>query len=362
MRRALASFLVISLLTGLLFPLGSAQRLLHAADPIANESRHGMVVAAEPFAAAAGELMLERGGNAIDAAVAVGFTLAVTYPVAGNLGGGGFMIAQVKDSDGIDRRFALDFRETAPAAATADMFVKARSEGRTDASTFGALAAGIPGSVAGLLEALSQYGTLPREVVLGPTIGLAESGFPMTRRTADFLAAPRIRAQLERDPASKQLFYPEGEPIAEGANFRQPELARTLSAIAALGRDGFYRGEIALWTVDAVKRSGGIITLADLENYRPVMRIPMIFPFQGHTIITMPPPSSGGVCLKQILTMLERFPLAADGHNSSAALHVIAEAMRRSFADRNQFLGDPDFVTLPLGKLLAPEYLAKQSA
>ncbi len=340
----------------------SAASSVEAADPPAHEAPTSMVVAAEPFAAAAGELMLERGGNAIDAAVATGFTLAVTYPVAGNLGGGGFMVAQIRDSEGIQRRFALDFRETAPAAATADLYVRARAEGLLDASTFGALSAGVPGSVAGLLEALRRYGTLPREVVLGPAISLAQSGFPMTRRTAEFLRTPSIREQLERDPGSKALFYPDGEPIAEGANFRQPDLAKTLMGIAEFGPDAFYRGEIAALTVLAMKRGGGIITLADLENYRPVMRLPMIFPFAGHSIITMPPPSSGGVCLKQILTMLERHPLAELGHNSSAALHLMVEAMRRSFADRNAFLGDPDFVTLPLDRLLDAKYLAAQSA
>ena len=335
---------------------------LHAADPPASESPGGLVVAAEPLAAAAGTLMLDRGGNAIDAAVATGFALAVTYPAAGNLGGGGFLVARIADEDGATRTFALDFREVAPAAATADMYLRARAEGRESASTLGGLAAGVPGTVAGLISAHERFGRLPLREVLAPAVYLAENGFNMTRRTAGFLASPGIRAGLESDPASRRLFYPEGEPIAEGALFRQPDLARTIGGIAEMGAQGFYEGEIAALLVATMRRSGGVITLEDLAGYRPVERIPVTFPFAGHTIVTMPPPSSGGICLQQMLTMLERIGsegagLAKMGHNSSASLHLLAETMRRSFADRNRFLGDPDFVDLPLRRLVERGYL-----
>ena len=335
---------------------------LHAADPPAVETSGGMVVAAEPLAAGAGTLMLEKGGNAIDAAVATGFALAVTYPVAGNLGGGGFLVAQITDEDGAVRRFTIDFRETAPAAATAEMYTRAREAGREDASTFGALAAGVPGTVAGLVEVHRRHGKLPLLEVLAPAVYLAEQGFPMTRRTARFLATPAIRAQLERDPGSRRVFYPDGEPIAEGTLFRQPELARTIAGIADVGAAGFYQGETAFLIVQAMKQHGGIITLEDLAAYRPVERVPVTFPFAGHTIITMPPPSSGGVCLRQMLTMLETMDLARHGRGSSATVHRLAEAMRRSFADRNRFLGDPDFVELPLDRLLDRAYLTALAA
>ncbi len=355
---------VIFLGHGLLSPLLvlSPSSPLWAADPPAVEFQNGMVVAAEPLAAAAGVWALQEGGNAIDAAVATGFALAVTYPVAGNLGGGGFLVAQIRDAGGEIRRIALDFRETAPATATADLYVRAGVEGREDASTLGALAAGVPGSVAGLLTALDRYGTMPRDVVLAPAIALAEKGFPMTRRTAQFLASSGTRSQMQRFESTRSIFYPEGKPPAEGVVFRQPDLARTLSDIAEQGADAFYRGEVAAMIVATMKQQKGIITLEDLARYRAVERTPLLFPFAGHTVITMPPPSSGGVCLQQMLSMVERFPLGEFGHNSSAHLHIIAEAMRRSFADRNRFLGDPDHVTLPLDRLLDRGYLAQRSA
>jgi gamma-glutamyltranspeptidase/glutathione hydrolase len=332
-----------------------------AADPPAVEARHGMVAAAEPLAAAAGVRALEAGGNAIDAAVATGFALAVTFPVAGNLGGGGFLIAELRDGEA-PRRICIDFRETAPAAATADLFLRARADGREDASTLGALAVAVPGSVAGLLAAHERHGKLTRAQVLAPAIALAEDGFPMTRRTARLLAAPKTRERLESFAASRRAFYPEGAPPAEGAVFRQPELARTLRAIAERGADGFYRGEVAERFAAAMRAEGGLVTAEDLAAYRPIDREPIVFPFAGHTVVTMPPPSSGGVCLRQMLAMIEGHPLAEQGHNSSASLHILAEAMRRSFADRNRFLGDPDHVELPLDRLLDAAYLAERAA
>ncbi|MCA8959341.1 MAG: gamma-glutamyltransferase [Planctomycetes bacterium] len=329
------------------------------ADPPAVETKHGMVVAAEPLAAEAGVEMLRRGGNAIDAAVATGFALAVTYPVAGNLGGGGFLLAvlpaNAEEPEGAParepRRIALDFRETAPALAHPRLFVEAKERGVESASTLGHLAAGVPGSVAGLLHALEQWGSLDRATVLAPAIRLAHEGFAVPRRTADFLRDPDIAAGMRSFESTADLFYPGGEPLAEGALLRQPDLARTLERIATQGRSGFYSGETAERIVAEMARGGGIVSRSDLLEYQPVERPPIEFAFHGVRLVTMPPPSSGGVCLQQMLAILDRFPLRELGHNSSATLHLLAEAMRRSFADRNRFLGDPDDQALPLAEL-----------
>ncbi|MFQ5653904.1 MAG: gamma-glutamyltransferase [Planctomycetota bacterium] len=332
-----------------------------AADPPAVEAKRGMVVAAEPLAAEAGLSILRAGGNAIDAAVATGFALAVTYPVAGNIGGGGFLVGRITTGDDAPRSVALDFRETAPAAAGRDLYVRARELGIESPSTLGHLAAGVPGSVAGLLHALDRWGSLDRAAVLAPAIALAADGFPCGRRTARILANERIASRMMRFPGTARVFYPGGKPIEEGAIFRQPELAATLRLIAEKGADGFYRGEIAGAIVKEMERGGGIITLDDLAAYRPLERKAIRFPFRGHTIIAMPPPSSGGVCLQQMLGILGRYPLDKLGHNSSASLHLLAEAMRRSFADRNRSLGDPDHASLPLDHLLSAAHIEEMA-
>lgn len=330
-------------------------RSVYAADPAPVEARNGMAVAAEPLAAQAGVDMLKRGGNAIDAAVAVGFALAVTYPVAGNLGGGGFLVAHLHTDP--PQNIALDFRELAPAAAHRDLYTEAKQAGRERPSTLGHLAAGVPGSVAGLLEALERWGTLDRATVLAPAIRLAAEGFAVPRRTAQFLAAEGIARDMKRFAGTRAIFYPDGQPLAEGHLWKQPELAQTLRLIAERGADGFYRGPVAEAIVAEMKRGDGIMTLADLASYQSVLREPIRFPFRGRTVITMPPPSSGGVCLQQMLGILDRYPLRELGHNSSATLHLLAEAMRRSFAERNLYLGDPDHQKLPLERLLSPKHL-----
>ncbi|MGE3164762.1 MAG: gamma-glutamyltransferase [Planctomycetota bacterium] len=311
-----------------------------AADPAPIEARHGMVVAAEPLAAAAGVAMLERGGNAIDAAVATGFALAVTYPVAGNLGGGGFLVAHLNLPDGAATRVALDFRETAPAAAHSKMYDEAVDAGRERPATVGHLAVAVPGSVRGLLDALERWGTLDRATVLAPAVELAEQGFVVPRRTAQFLAQDSVSRDMLRYAETARIFYPEGKPLSEGARLRQPELAQTLRAIVEHGHAGFYDGPVAAAIVDELQRGGGIVTREDLRAYRSIERSPLRFTVRGHSVITMPLPSSGGTCLRQMLGILERYPLSDLGHNSSASLHLIAEAMRRSFADRNTALGD----------------------
>ena len=265
----------------------------------------GMVVAAEAEAARVGTDLLNAGGNAIDAAVGVGFALAVTYPAAGNLGGGGFLVGSVgREKSRVDS-VALDFREVAPQAATESMYTEAHDQGKEEASLTGHLAAGVPGSVDGMLHALDRWGSLSREQVLAPAIRLAREGFAMTERTHRMLNSSRTRDRMLRYRASADLFYPEGTAFPPGKIFRQPELANTLELIAKNGRAGFYEGEVADHLVTEMKRGGGIIRPIDLKTYRCVERDPIRFKTESGSAITMPPPSSGGVCLAQISRMME---------------------------------------------------------
>jgi gamma-glutamyltranspeptidase/glutathione hydrolase len=305
---------------------------------------HGMVVSTDSLASAAGLSMLQAGGNAIDAAVATHFALAVVNPEAGNIGGGGFMIARMAD----DTRAALDFREKAPLAATADMYLDA--EGRvTDAGVIGHLASGVPGSVAGMEEAWRRFGTLPWSDLLQPAIRLARDGFAVGTRS---LRSWNEKADtLAWFPSTAAVFLPGGAPPAEGALFRQPDLARSLEAIAVDGAAAFYRGWIADSTVAQMERGGGIITHEDLGAYQAVWRDPVVLGYRRYEIITMPPPSSGGVTLGQALNIVEGFDLASFGWLSADHVHLAVEAMRRAYADRNYYLGDPDFVRIPMGRL-----------
>lgn len=322
----------------------------------------GMVVAAEAEAARVGTDLLNAGGNAIDAAVGVGFALAVTYPAAGNLGGGGFLVGSVgREKSRVDS-VALDFREVAPHAATESMYTEAHDQGKEEASLTGHLAAGVPGSVDGMLHALDRWGSLSREQVLAPAIRLAREGFAMTERTHRMLNSSRTRDRMLRYRASADLFYPEGTAFPPGKIFRQPELANTLELIAKNGRAGFYEGEVADHLVTEMKRGGGIIRPIDLKTYRCVERDPIRFKTESGSAITMPPPSSGGVCLAQISRMMENARIQVSEAGSSRHLHWMAESMRRSFADRNTWLGDPDFVDCHLERLLDPEYLSEKAA
>ncbi len=322
----------------------------------------GMVVAAEAEAAKVGTDLLNAGGNAIDAAVGVGFALAVTYPAAGNLGGGGFLVGSVgREKSQVDS-VALDFREVAPQAATESMYTEAHDQGKEEASLTGHLAAGVPGSVDGMLHALDRWGSLPREQVLAPAIRLAREGFAMTERTHRMLNSSRTRDRMLRYRASADLFYPEGKAFPPGKIFRQPELANTLELIARNGRAGFYEGEVADHLVTEMKRGGGIIRPIDLKTYRCVEREPIRFKTESGNAITMPPPSSGGVCLAQISRMMENARIQVSEAGSPRHLHWLAESMRRSFADRNTWLGDPDFVDCHLERLLDPDYLAEKAA
>src|SRR6185437_12700833 len=316
-----------------------------------SEGAQAMVVTGSSLASDVGRDILRRGGNAVDAAVAVGFALAVVHPEAGNLGGGGFMVVRLRDGT-VE---ALDYRETAPGRATRDMYVDARGE-PTELSITGPLAAGVPGAVAGLTEAHRRYGRLPFAAVIEPAIGLARDGFLVDEYRSRSIAGDSAR--LAMFPASRASFLPLGAPPAPGTRLRQPDLAATLAAIRDHGADGFYRGRVADLIVAEMERGGGLISHADLESYRAIWREPITISYRGHTIYSMPPASSGGVTMGEILNVMEGYdPLPPFG--SPALVHLEAEAMRRAFTDRNMYLGDPAFVQNPVERLLSKAYAAE---
>jgi len=311
------------------------------------EAPKAMVVSGSPIASEVGRDILRRGGNAVDAAVAVGFALAVVHPEAGNIGGGGFML--IRQDDGTV--YALDYRETAPSAATRDMYLSADPE----ASVTGHLSAGVPGAVAGLIEAHQRFGRLSFSAVIEPAIRLARDGFKVDDYRS--LSIAEDTARLALFPASRASFLPEGRPPEPGSTLRQPDLGSTLEAIRDSGAAGFYRGRVADLIVAEMKRGGGIITREDLAAYRAIWREPVTIDYRGYTIHSMPPASSGGVTMGEILNIMEGFgPLPPFG--SATLLHREAEAMRRAFTDRNTYLGDPDFVRNPLERLLSKAYAA----
>lgn len=310
-----------------------------------------MVVSAHDLASKAGIEILRRGGNAVDAAVATGFVLAVVYPEAGNVGGGGFMT--IRDRSG--NAWCIDFRETAPGAATRTMYLD--SLGRpTDRSVNGHLSAGVPGTVAGLLLALERFGTMKAERVLQPAIELAERGFVVDRKLHDSLVS--YSRLLEHYASTVRAFSRAGNWCAPGDTLRQPDLANTLRRIAKEGRDGFYRGETARLIVEEMHRGGGMITGADLERYEAVIRAPLAGTYRGYTILAPPPPSSGGLCLLEMLNMVERYDLAGLGFHSAKAAHLMTESMKRTYADRAEFMGDPAFVRMPVDGLISKSYAA----
>lgn len=319
------------------------------------EAPRAMVVSSSPLASEVGIEILKQGGNAVDAAVAVGFALTVVHPSAGNLGGGGFLVVRLHD--GSVR--TLDFRETAPGGATREMYLDSAGN-LTETSVTGHLAAGVPGSVAGLAEVLERHGTRSLPSVLAPAITLARDGFLLDETRSRSLEGAAKRLRLF--PAShRQFLLPNGEAPPPGTRLRQPDLARTLQAIADSGPRVFYHGYIADLIVAEMARGGGLIDKDDLAAYRAIWRDPVAFTYRRHTIFSMPPASSGGITMAQILNILEGYdslpPLGSAEH-----VHLLAESMRRAFIDRNQHLGDPDFVTMPLERLLAKDYAASLRA
>jgi gamma-glutamyltranspeptidase / glutathione hydrolase len=323
-------------------------------------AEHGMVVAQERRAAQIGADVLRRGGNAIDAAVATGFALAVTYPRAGNVGGGGFMVIHLAEHN---QDVAIDYRETAPAATTRDMFLDGDGKPDIAKSRDSALAIGVPGTVAGLAVALDKYGSgnFTLADLLKPGIALAADGFEVADDIADTLAAGRRR--LSRWPSSaRMLSQDDGTSLREGDTVIQKDLAATLSAIAEKGPRGFYQGPVAEKIVKAIGEAGGIMTLDDLQSYQPVIRAPVHGTYRGYDIVSMPLSSSGGVVLVEMLNILEGLPMSDMKQGSAPSLHVMIEAMNRGYADRARYLGDPAFISAPAATLMTKEYAAKQRA
>jgi gamma-glutamyltranspeptidase/glutathione hydrolase len=315
-------------------------------------AEHGIVVAQDKLAAEVGRDILAKGGNVVDAAVATGFALAVTHPQAGNIGGGGFMMIKLADQEDV---IAIDYREKAPSAASRDMFLNDEGEVDNLQARFSYLSTGVPGSVMGLVTAQKKYGSLPLKDVISPAIALAEKGFPVTEALSDSLA--QYRERFDRDPSTKRYFLKfGGEPYKRGEILIQKDLAKTLKAIRDHGAAGFYEGPVAELIVDEMKKNGGLITLEDLRMYRAVERTPVKGNFRGYEIVSMPPPSSGGVHIIEMLNVLEGFDLQSLGHNSADYLSVLVETMRRAYADRAEYLGDPDFIKVPLGKLTDEKY------
>ena len=319
-------------------------------------ARSGMVVGPEQLAAEVGAQILRQGGNAIDAAVATGFALAVTYPRAGNLAGGGFMLIHLADND---RETLIDYRETAPAAASRDMFLD--NEGNLDKQReyFSLQSAGVPGTVAGMLYALEKYGTLTREQALAPAIALARDGIPVSYSL--FFEISASAQNLRKNPAAeRQFFQPDGSAYAVGDIWRQPDLAWTLSEISEEGINGFYGGEVAQLITTEMESGGGLITAQDLADYRVVERQPVRGTYKDFEIVSTPPPSSGGVHIVQMLNILEGYDLQAMGNNSAAYVHHLTESMKLAYADRSLYLADPDFVDVPVTQLVDKAYAEQQ--
>jgi gamma-glutamyltranspeptidase/glutathione hydrolase len=321
-----------------------------AAAPLELESNQGMVVSSQHLATDVGAAILRQGGNAIDAAVAVGYALAVTHPCCGNLGGGGFMTIHLADG----RNVFLNFREKAPLAARADMFLDARGKVVASRSLDGYLAVGVPGTVMGLETARQKYGTLQREALIAPAIKLAEEGFILTRGDVDVLADGT--QQFRGQPNVAAIFLNHGEPLMPGDRLVQTDLAATLRAVSNGGPEAFYHGAIPAAVSAASHAHGGLLTSEDFAAYTVTEAAPVSCAYRGYTIVSAPPPSSGGITLCEMLQVLEGYPLKSFGFHSSAAVHVMTEAMRFAYRDRNTYLGDPAFIDNPTARLLSAQH------
>jgi len=338
MRRTLPLLLILSLVA-----------TLDARQPV--RARQGMVVAMEATAADVGVSVLKAGGNAVDAAVAVGFAMAVTHPFAGNIGGGGYMLVRMADG----RASFFDFRERAPEKATRNMYLDAKGELTRD-SIEGWRSSGVPGTVRGFEMALAKYGKRKWAENLAPAIELATRGFPVSYAFAESLKGSK---SLAASPESKRIFLKNGHFFEVGENLAQPELAQTLWRLSRNGPNEFYEGETAQRFATEMARHGGIITLADLKAYQAIERTPLSGTYHGYTILTAPPSSSGGIALLEMLGILDGTGYEKGGHGSASAIHYLAESMRRAYADRNEYVGDPAFVKVPIAGLLDPAYLAR---
>ncbi len=366
LRKLTSSFLSLSLFVALIAapsspafaPVPAAlmptARAYRAASRPPVRGRYGMVSSVSEIASQTGVEVLKRGGNAIDAAVAVGLALSVVWPSAGNLGGGGFMVIRLANG----KATAIDYREMGPALAHRNVYLDKNGEYINESSTYGHRASGVPGTVAGLSYALEKYGTLKWADVAEPSRKLAADGFPVWHQLERSLKG--AERQLSRYPETKRIFLRDGKPYETGEIFRQPELAATFERMIQNGPKDFYTGKTARLIEESMRRAdkGGKpwMTMEDLANYRPVEREPLRTTYRGHEIITMPPPSSGGVAMIEMLNILERYDLRSMGAGSSKSTHYLVEAMRRAFADRAEYLGDPDFVKVPVAGLISRKY------
>lgn len=325
----------------------------HAASQAPVSAEHGMVVTAHHLATNVGVDVLKAGGNAVDAAVAVGYTLAVVYPAAGNLGGGGFMTIQLADG----RKAFLDFREKAPLSATASMYLDREGNVLPGLSTVGHLAVAVPGTVSGMEMARTRYGTMKRSTLIAPAINYAQYGFVLEQ--VDIAMLMTATDAFKNDPASAAIFLKRGEPFKVGQTLVQQDLANTLRSIRDKGTDGFYKGPVGAAIIESSWAGGGILMQADLDRYQTRELKPVECNYRGYGIVSAPPPSSGGVALCEMLNVLEGYPLQELGFRSAQAVHYQIEAMRHAYVDRNSYLGDPDFVSNPVEQLLGKDHAAK---
>ena len=315
-------------------------------------AQNGMVVTESKYATQAGLQVLKEGGNAVDAAVTIGFTLAVTFPRAGNLGGGGFMLIYLADSDEV---LSIDYREKAPRGASRGMFLDEEGNPDNEKSRHSILSVGVPGTVAGLTLALENYGTISLERALQPAIELAQKGFPVDQELSDSLN--QVKSRMKVSTASMDIFFKQGgKPYSEGELLTQKDLAWSLKQIVKNGSEAFYTGDIAKKIDSFMEQSGGLITNHDLKNYKALIRKPVEGEYRGYKIYSMPPPSSGGVVLIEMLNILELFPLSSLGHNTAKTIHIFAEVMKYAYADRSKYLGDPDFSPVPVTWLTSKKY------
>jgi gamma-glutamyltranspeptidase/glutathione hydrolase len=333
----------------------AANRPVSATSETPVRAQHAMVVSVHHLAADAGVEILKSGGNAVDAAVATGFALAVVFPFAGNLGGGGFMLVHLAKGGPAGKNTFIDYREEAPGAATANMYLDAAGNVIPGASTIGYKAIAVPGSVAGLAYAEKKYGRLTLAKVMAPAVRLATDGYQLTDEEAHFLDDPHLADFAETRRIFASNVARNGDRYQSGDTFKQPELAHTLARIAADPGD-FYHGEIAHTLVADLSRGGGLLSLDDLAHYQPKERTPLEGSYEGLTVVSAPPPSSGGVTLLEALNILSGYNLKRLGDRTPASMHLIVEAYRRAYMDRNEYLGDPDFVTMPIAQMLEPKY------
>ena len=340
-----------ALLAACLLAAAGSPSTLHAAEPTL--AKHAMVVSVQHDASDAGLAIMQQGGNAVDAAVATGFALAVTYPAAGNIGGGGFMMVRIKGKDGKFVAHFLDYRETAPAAATRDMYLDAQGNVVAGLSLVGYKANGVPGSVAGLVKAEKLWGKLGLAAVMAPAIKLATDGFALSNQEAAMLQLK----ELGQFPESKRIFQRDGNLYQAGEVFKQPDLARTLGRIAARP-DDFYKGTMAQQIAASQKKGGGLITTEDLANYEAKVREPLHTTYHGYELFTPPPPSSGGIAMIEALNILSGYDLSKLGDRTPPEMHLIIEAYRRAYMDRTDYLGDTDFVSVPLKQMESMKYAA----